>query len=106
MAEDTQTGAGLGETIGNAGTAVKDGVVGGLRGLHEIEMEVVELMRDTVSHSVQATGAVVKEGVTVVSGVLKGTIQATEEVGSGIITGTKMSPWGSLPACARSEAMS
>src|SRR5438552_13102287 len=77
MAEEMRTDAGVGENIGNAGAAVKDSIVGSVRGLHEIEAEIVSLVRHTLSDTVKATGAVASESVTVISDVMKGTVQAT-----------------------------
>src|SRR5215510_1442820 len=71
VAEEVRTEAGIGESISSAGTAVKTGIVGSLQGLNEIETEVVNLVRNTVSNTVQATGSVVRETVTVVSDVVK-----------------------------------
>jgi hypothetical protein len=36
-------------TIGTAGTAVKEGIVGSLKGLSDIETEIVNVVRNTVS---------------------------------------------------------
>ena len=88
MAEEVRTDAGIGESIGTAGTAVKDGIVSGLKGVQEIETEIVNLVRSTMSDTLQATGSVASETVTVVRDVVKGTLQATEEVGTGLIVST------------------
>ena len=85
MAEEMRTDAGVGESMGNAGAAVKDSIVGSVRGLHEIEAEIVSLVRHTLSDTVKATGAVASESVTVMSDVMKGTVQATEEVAQGLL---------------------
>ena len=37
--------------IGKAGTAVKEGVVSSLKGINEIEAEIVSLVRNTVSNA-------------------------------------------------------
>ena len=71
MAEEVRTEAGVGESISRAGTAVKTGIVGSLQGLNAIATEVVNLVRQTVSNTVQATGSVASETVTVVSDVVK-----------------------------------
>ena len=44
--------------IGAAGTTVKTGIAASLRGIDEIETEIVSLVRNTVSNSIRATGAV------------------------------------------------
>src|SRR5712691_4076418 len=88
MAEEVRTDAGIGESIGTAGTAVKDGIVSSLKGVQEIETEIVNLVRSTVSDTLQATGSMASETVTVVRDVVKGTLQATEEAGTGLIVST------------------
>lgn len=98
MAEEVQTGADLGESMGNAGAAVKDGIVGGLRGIHEIEAEIVSLVRHTLADTVKATGTVASESVTVLSGVMQGTMQATAEAGTGLVVSTKQVATGVLEA--------
>ena len=55
MAEEQEkTGAGVGETIGKVGTSVKEGVVSSLKGINEIESEIVSLVRNTVSTTLRA----------------------------------------------------
>ncbi len=41
MAEEARNDPGSGSTIGRAGTAVKEGIIGSLKGLNEIEAEIV-----------------------------------------------------------------
>ena len=47
----TTAKVGIGENIGKTGTTVKDGIVGSLKGINEIEAEIVTLVRDTVSNA-------------------------------------------------------
>lgn len=92
MTEETTTSTVEGMTeggIGKAGTTVKDGIVGSLKGLNEIEAEIVTLVRSTVSSTLQVTGSVASEGVNVTRDVLKGALSAAEEVGTGITMSTK-----------------
>ncbi len=89
MTEEARTDAGIGGAIGSAGTAVKEGIVGSLKGISEIETEIVNLVRSTVSNALKATGAVASDSVAVTRDVIKGTLQATEEVGTGLIVSTK-----------------
>jgi hypothetical protein len=49
MGEEVRTDAGVGESMGNAGATVKDSIIGSLRGLHEIEAELVSLVRHTLT---------------------------------------------------------
>ena len=52
----------LGEKLGQAGTTVKDGIVGSLKGLGEIEGQMVTVARNTVGHALQATGSAAGAG--------------------------------------------
>ena len=45
-------------TIGAAGHTVKTGIVSSLRGIDGIESDIVSLVRNTVSNTLRATGAV------------------------------------------------
>ena len=81
------TKAGVGSVVGGTGRAVKDGIVSSLKGVNEIEAEIVTLVRDTVSNAVGATGSVSGEAVDVIRDAVKGAIQATEEVGTEIVKG-------------------
>ncbi len=79
----------VGESIGKAGMAVKEGIVGSLKGINEIEAEIVSLVRTTVSNALRTIGVAAHEGITVAKDVMKGAIQATEEVGTGLTLSTK-----------------
>ena len=89
MVEDAHNVPGRGGTIGSVGTAVKEGVVGSLKGLNEVETEIVNLVRSTVSQTLKATGEVAMDSVAVIRDVVTGALQATEEVGIGLIVSTK-----------------
>ena len=78
---ETISGETSAQDIGKAGSAVKEGVVSSLKGINEIEAEIVSLVRNTVSNTLRATGAVADEAVGITKDVVKGAIQATEEVG-------------------------
>lgn len=56
----------------NAGVAVKDGIVASLRGLNEIETELVGVARTAVSGTLGATAAIADEGFNVAKGLLVG----------------------------------
>jgi hypothetical protein len=81
--DEARSPTGIGEGIGKAGTTVKEGIIGSLRGINEIEAEMVSLVRGTISNTLRATGAVTSESVDLVRDVVKGAIQATEEIGGG-----------------------
>src|SRR5262252_8293480 len=75
-AADVSTAAGRGERLSRAGPAVHTGT------------EVVTLVRPAVSTTVQVTGRVVRETVTVGRDVVTGTLQAADDVGIGRMTRT------------------
>jgi hypothetical protein len=61
MASEESSKPKIEETIGSAGTAVKKGIIGALKGLNEIEAEIVTLVRKTVSDAFKTTGGVAQE---------------------------------------------
>jgi hypothetical protein len=77
------------EGIGKAGTEVKEGISSSLKGINEIEAEIVSLVRNTVSNTLRAGGEVAGESLSITKDVVKGAISATEEVGTGLILSTK-----------------
>jgi len=62
---------------------VKEGVINSLKGLNEIEAQIVSLVRSTGSVTLRETGSIAGEATAVTKDVVKGAIQATEEVGTG-----------------------
>lgn len=87
MASETNRLRNMNIGLGGAGKALKDGIVGTLRGINEIESEVVSLIGNTLSGAIRLTGAVATAGVAVTRDVVKGTLQATEEVAKAAIGG-------------------
>src|SRR3989304_9382084 len=51
------------EEIGHVGTSVKDGIVSSLKGINEIEAEIVSLVRNIVSNTQRARGAEANGGM-------------------------------------------
>lgn len=51
--------------LGKIGTTVKEGVVMSLKGINEIEAEIVSLARNTVSSALRATGDIAGEGINI-----------------------------------------
>ena len=78
----------ISEGIGSTGQTVKDGIIGSLRGLNEIEAEIVTLVRSTVANSLRATGDVSGQAVEITRDVMRGAISAAEDVGSGLSVST------------------
>lgn len=60
--ETTPKTTGLGGMLGEAGSFVKEGVVNSLKGLNEIENQIVTVARNTASDALKATGAVADGG--------------------------------------------
>ena len=89
MAEDVSTAAGVGESLSHAGSAGQTGIVGRLHGLNALATEVVHLVRQSVSTTVQATGSVARATGTVVRDMSKCPLQATEGMSTGLMTRTK-----------------
>jgi hypothetical protein len=75
MAEEKEIQT-TGQELHKAGTTMKEGIVNSLKGINEIEAEIVTLARNTVSQTLRATGDVAKEGFGVTTDVIKGAIQA------------------------------
>src|SRR4030065_1597682 len=53
------------EQIGHVGTSVKDGIVSSLKGINEIEAEIVSLVRNIVSNTLRASGEGAIEGIAI-----------------------------------------
>jgi hypothetical protein len=51
------------EGLHKAGATMKEGIVDSLKGVNEIESEIVSLARNTVSNTLQASGDVAKVGI-------------------------------------------
>ena len=66
--DETAASRAAARSIGEAGTTVKTGIAGSLRGIDEIESEIVSLVRNTVSNTLRATGAVGTEAASVARG--------------------------------------
>jgi hypothetical protein len=86
---DKPGGSSVTGMLGSAGTAVKDGIVGSLKGLQEIESQIVSLAKNTATDVLKATGAVANETLNTSKDLIKGTISATQDVGTGLLTGVK-----------------
>ena len=97
-AEEVKGKGGVGETLGKAGTTVKDGIVGSLKGMQEIEAEIVNLTRKVVTDSLKATGSVAQETINVSKDVFKGAIEAADQMGTGLMESTKSVAKGILLA--------
>ena len=60
---------------GDIGTTVTNGIISSLRGLNDIETEMVNLGRNTVSQTLQATGGVTTESLAVINNVVQAALR-------------------------------
>jgi len=89
MSAETTSEATTSGTLADAGQAVKDNVVGGLKGIQQIETETVGVLEHAVEDTLKATRSVAVEGVTAIKDVATGAIQAIADVGTGFTGGAK-----------------
>jgi len=71
-------------TIGSAGTALKEGLAGTLKGISEVEAEIVSLARNTLSTTHSATVSVTSEGLNVIKDMLKRALAESQEMDTDI----------------------
>lgn len=88
--------AGRKASVAGVGQTVKEGVVETLKGLDEIESELIGLVRSTVSNALRASGAVAGDVVDVVREVVKSALSATSEIGCDAIVATKAVAKGAI----------
>lgn len=75
--------------ISSTGAALKDGIVGSLKGVNEIETQLVSVVGSAVSDTLRTTGTVAKDGLTVAKDVVSGAVQTFADVGIGLTTNAK-----------------
>ncbi|SET08992.1 hypothetical protein SAMN05216412_103102 [Nitrosospira multiformis] len=75
--------------VEDAGNTVKTGIASGLRGIDEIEADMVNLVRNTISHTLQATGAVGTEAVDVTRTTVNAAAQGIGEIGTTAVTSVR-----------------
>lgn len=75
--------------ITTTGTAIKDGLVGSLKGLNEIEAQLVSMVGNAVSDTLRTTGTVARDGLTIAKDVVSGTVQTVADVGTGLTNSAK-----------------
>jgi hypothetical protein len=73
----------------DAGDTVKTGITGSLRGIDEIESDIVNLVRNTISNTLQATGAVGTEAVDVTRATVNAAAQGIGDIGTTAITSVR-----------------
>src|SRR6266581_3030088 len=76
--------------IGATGFTVKSGIIGIVSSIHNIQTEIMSLVRGTVFSTLQTADSVASETMYVIRDVIKGTIAATEELGIGLATTSKI----------------
>jgi hypothetical protein len=72
--------------IASTGIAIKDGVVGGLKGINEIGTGLFDLVGNTLSGTLRTTGVVARDGLSVAKDVVAGTVQTVADMGTGLTT--------------------
>ncbi len=87
MMDDVPDGPSIGVGMSRTGVMIKEGIVGSLKGINEIEAEIISLVRTTVCTTLRATGSVASDGIA--GDIVKGVLQAVEEVGAGLTLGVK-----------------
>ncbi|SEO44237.1 hypothetical protein [Nitrosovibrio sp. Nv6] len=75
--------------LGPAGDTVKTGIAGSLKGIDEIESDIVSLVRNTVSNTLRATGAVGTEAVDVTRTTVNAAAQGIGDIGTTAITSVR-----------------
>jgi hypothetical protein len=75
--------------ITSAGTAIKNGVVGSLKGVNEIETQLVSVVGNAVSDTLRTTGTVARDGLAIAKDVVSGTVQTVADVGTELTTSVK-----------------
>jgi hypothetical protein len=82
-------GSDAGRAAEDAGNTVKTGIGGSLRGIDEIESDVVNLVRNTISNTLRATGAVGTEAVDVTRTTVNAAAQGIADIGTTAVTSVR-----------------
>lgn len=75
--------------IGTVGLSVRQGVINSLGALREIEVEIMNIAKDTVINSLGTSKSVTRDSAVVAGDVVRGALRATEEVGEDLTTSMK-----------------
>ncbi|MEJ2070706.1 MAG: hypothetical protein P8X58_09930 [Syntrophobacterales bacterium] len=100
MAPESKEKGGAGESLGKAGTKVKDGIVGSLKGIQEIETEIVNVTRQTnlVKGAVRGASEVGGDVALVARSAVSGVMEAAGQAGSNVGSATKAAVTGAMEA--------
>ena len=69
--------------------SLKAGIIKGIRGLYEIEREVLNFAKNTLSDTLKATGSVVNESLEVSKDAARNSLKAAEQVGETLVGSTR-----------------
>ena len=89
------------DTGRGAQKTIKEGIINGFQIINQVEAGLVDLARNTIADTIKATGTVANEAVSVTSEVVKGTIAAAQEAGSGLLDGDQKHSKGDHYRCER-----
>ena len=78
-----------GRALGDAGNTVKTGLAGSLRGIDEIESELVTVVRNTLSNTLRATGAVGTEAVDITRTTVSAAAEGIGDIGTTAVTSVR-----------------
>src|SRR5262245_6190623 len=84
--QSTVNGEGI---LTNTGTALKEGVVGSLKGINEVEAEALHVIEQTAAGALNVTHTVAVDGLTAIKDVAGGMVQTLTDVGTGVTGGLK-----------------
>ena len=71
----------IGATISSTGSAVKDGFVSTVKGINEIESQIVGLVKNTVSDTLHAAGSMAGDAVDVTRGYFRARSKPPKKLG-------------------------
>src|SRR6266702_4302270 len=76
--------------MGSAGSIVKEGIISSIAGIRNVQLEIANMARTTVSSTLQAADSLAGASRAVTLDVIKGAIAATEVMGIGLATTFKI----------------
>ncbi|HXG18525.1 MAG TPA: hypothetical protein VNN62_05560 [Methylomirabilota bacterium] len=89
MKADETSSASTEETWAEAGAAVRDSLVGSLKGIQEIETAAIGVIERAAGETFKAARTVAVDGMGAIKDVTNGALQALTDVGSGLMGGAR-----------------
>lgn len=96
--EERRPGERVADSIGRTGRQLNEGIVGGLKGLNDIETEVFGLVRNTVSLALRTSQTLAHEGIDVTTDVARGLITGASDVAADMAVAARRAVDGALEA--------